>query len=141
MVYLTKIKIRFGDIDHAGIVYYPRFFHYFHIAFEEFFEECVGMSYDRVLDEERIGFPTVGLKTEFRKPMKYGESLEVHLEARKLGNASATFQFTVYRAGTSEVCARSEQTVVCVDMETFRPTAIPRRIRDAFEQIAAPAGA
>lgn len=141
MVYRTKIKVRFGDIDHAGILYYPRFFHYFHIAFEEFFEECVGVSYDRVLDEDRIGFPTVGLQTEFRKPMAYGDILEVAMEARKLGNSSATFLFTVYRAGTAEVCARSEQTVVCVDMETFRPTPMPRRIRDAFEAIAAPAGA
>jgi 4-hydroxybenzoyl-CoA thioesterase len=141
MVYRTKIKVRFGDIDHAGILYYPRFFHYFHIAFEEFFEECVGMSYDRVLDEDRIGFPTVGLQTEFRRPMAYGDILEVAMEARKIGNASATFRFTVYRAGTAEVCAQSEQTVVCVDMETFRPTPMPRRIREAFEAIAAPAGA
>ena len=141
MVYRTNIKVRFGDIDHAGILYFPRFFHYFHIAFEEFFEECVGTPYDKILDEHRIGFPTVRLETHFQKPVAYGDILEVAMESRKVGNASVTIAFTVYRAGTPEVCARSEQTVVCVDMDTFRPTAIPARCREAFESIAAPAGA
>ncbi len=44
----------------------------------------------------------------------------------------------VYLAGTPEVRARSEQTLVCVDMESFRPTSIPGRCRDAFESILAP---
>ncbi len=138
MVYRANIKVRFGDIDHAGILYYPRFFHYFHIAFEEFFEHQVGVSYDRILDQDRIGFPTVKLETEFQKPLSYGDVLEVAMEVRHLGNTSVTFGFTVYRAGTAEVCARSRQTVVCVDMDTFRPTPIPVRCRDAFETIAAP---
>lgn len=141
MVYRAKIKVRFGDIDHAGILYYPRFFHYFHVAFEEFFEQVVGVSYDRIVNDERIGFPTLKLATEFRKPLAYGDILEVAMEVRELGNSSVAFRFTVYRAGTPEVCAQSEHTVVCVDMETFRPTPIPARCRDAFESIAAPAGA
>ena len=33
-IYQT-IAYVFDDVDHAGIVYYPRFFHYFHLAFEE----------------------------------------------------------------------------------------------------------
>jgi 4-hydroxybenzoyl-CoA thioesterase len=141
MVYRVKIKVRFGDIDHAGILYYPRFFHYFHIAFEEFFEQVVGVSYDRILNDERIAFPTVKLETEFRKPLEYGDILEVAMESRQVGNASATFGFTVYKAGTPEVCARSQHTVVCVGTETFRPTPIPARCREAFESIAAPARA
>ena len=30
MSFRTSIKVRFGDVDHAGIVYYPRFYIYFH---------------------------------------------------------------------------------------------------------------
>jgi len=37
MAFVSHLKIRFGDIDRAGIVYYPRFLHYFHVALEEFF--------------------------------------------------------------------------------------------------------
>jgi 4-hydroxybenzoyl-CoA thioesterase len=34
MAYVAQLKIRFGGIDRAGIVYYPKFMHYFHIALE-----------------------------------------------------------------------------------------------------------
>jgi len=37
MTFRSQLKIRFGDIDRAGIVYFPRFMHYFHVALEEFF--------------------------------------------------------------------------------------------------------
>jgi acyl-CoA thioesterase FadM len=37
MAFRSQLIIRFGDIDRAGIVYYPRFLHYFHVALEEFF--------------------------------------------------------------------------------------------------------
>ncbi len=141
MVYRTRIKVRFGDIDHAGILYYPRFYHYFHVAFEEFFEQGVGVPYDKLLNDERIGFPTVKVKTEFRKPLAYGDVLEVAMEVRHLGSSAVTFGYTVYKEGTAEVCARSEQTVVCVDMDSFRPTTIPTRCREGFESIASPAGA
>ncbi len=39
MAFHTRIKVRFGDEDHAGIVYFPRFLHFFHCAFEDFFDE------------------------------------------------------------------------------------------------------
>ena len=35
MTFRTPIKVCFGDIDNAGIVYYPRFMHYFHLAIED----------------------------------------------------------------------------------------------------------
>ena len=43
MAFRSKLKIRFGDIDRAGIVYYPRFMHYFHVAKEEFFAAELGV--------------------------------------------------------------------------------------------------
>ena len=47
-------KVRFSDVDNAGIVYYPRFFHYCHVAREEFFTE--------LLDEELAkGMRTSGI--------------------------------------------------------------------------------
>ena len=37
MSYESRQPVRFSDIDRAGIVYYPRFFDYWHRAFEDFF--------------------------------------------------------------------------------------------------------
>lgn len=35
MSFTFATPVRLSDVDHAGIVYFPRFFHMFHLAFEE----------------------------------------------------------------------------------------------------------
>ena len=52
MAFKTSLRVRFGDEDHAQIVYYPRFFHFFHCAFEDFFDHQ-GHPYRACLDEDR----------------------------------------------------------------------------------------
>ena len=49
MPFSTRITVRFGDTDPAGLVYYPNIFHYFHIAMEEFFADRCGISYQKLM--------------------------------------------------------------------------------------------
>jgi 4-hydroxybenzoyl-CoA thioesterase len=79
MAFRAPIKVCFSDIDYAGIVYYPRFLHYFHVAMEEFFGAELGMDYPNVLINHRIGFPTVHLETDFSKPLNYGDHIDVEV--------------------------------------------------------------
>ena len=67
MAFRSLLKIRFGDIDHAGIVYYPRFLHYFHVTLEESFGQELGIDYPIFINEHRIGLPIVHLENEFSK--------------------------------------------------------------------------
>jgi len=132
MTYTTAVKVRFGDIDHAGIAYYPNLYHYFHIAFEEFFEEFIGTPYPEVLDKERIGFPTVKVATEFLKPIRYGDTLAITITIPRVGNSSTEILFTAIRQHDATPCIVSRHTVVCVDMASLRPVPLPPRYRDLF---------
>ena len=60
-----EIPVRFGDVDHAQIVYYPRFYHFFHIAFEELFAQGLGVPYARVMAGEHIGYPSVRTECDY----------------------------------------------------------------------------
>lgn len=130
MSYTTSIKVRFGDIDRAGIAYYPNLYHYLHIAMEEWFEEYIGVPYPRVLDDEKVGFPTVRVETEFLRPILYGDTLAITITVPRMGRSSADLLFTAVRQGDQEPCLVSRQTVVSVDLSTFRPIPIPPRYRD-----------
>ena len=132
MPYTTKIKVRFGDVDHAGIAYYPNLYHYCHIAFEEFFEEFVGMPYPTLVEREHIGFPTVRVESYFRRPIKYGDVLEVRVGVVRVGESSVTFEFRAARSGEGELCFASSHICVAVDMTTFKPERIPKYLREAF---------
>ena len=45
MAFRATIRVCFSDIDNAGIVYYPRFIHYFHLAMEEFFRNVMDIGF------------------------------------------------------------------------------------------------
>jgi 4-hydroxybenzoyl-CoA thioesterase len=124
--------VRFGDVDHAGIVYYPRFFHYVHVAFEELFGTA---SYRRLLDERRVGFPAVHVEFDFVRPLRYGDSLEVTITNEKVGRSSVTLRYDVVRTADGAACATAQVTVVAIDMETFRPTPVPDDLRSLFENL------
>lgn len=134
MAYKTRVPVRFGDVDKAGIVYYPRIFHYLHIAQEDFFAELVGIPYHRVVEEDRIGFPTVADSSEFFKAIKYGDTLEIAVFFSRVGNSSVTFEFRVYRETTGELLARSSIVKVAVNMETWEKVSIPEKYRKAFNE-------
>lgn len=131
MAFRTTIPVRFGDVDHAGIVYYPRFYIYFHEAFEDLFNEA-GHSYVKMVDGDRIGFPTVHVETDFKAPLRYGDSLDLDLAVTKLGERSATMRYTGYRHRDGQLCVICEITMACIDLGAFKSRAIPPDIRALF---------
>ena len=132
MAYRTRLTVRFGDVDRAGIVYFPRIFHYLHIAQEDFFGDYVGLPYHRLIEEDGIGFPTVTDATEFLSVIRYGDVLDISVFVSRVGRTSATFEFRVHRAATGELLARASQVKVAVNMQTWQKVSIPDRLRAAF---------
>ena len=108
MSWTTRVKVRFGEIDPAGVAYYPNLYHYCHMAFEDFFEEKIGVSYPDLIEKEKIGFPTVRVESYFRRPIRYGDVLEMSVAVTRVGDSSATFEFRGSREGDADVPAHAE---------------------------------
>lgn len=132
MSFYARIKVRFGDADPAGLVYYPVIFHYCHVAMEEFFAERCGIAYHTLMSEEGIGFPTVNVQAEFFVPLVYGDEAEVEVSASHVGRSSVTLEYNIRRAGDNILCARSTQIHVAMSLDTRRPVPIPDRYRTIF---------
>jgi 4-hydroxybenzoyl-CoA thioesterase len=130
MTFRTTIKVRFSDEDHARIVYYPRFFHFFHVAFEDFFES-EGVPY-RVCLDEGVGWPAVHAESDFESPVRFGDELEIAVDVERLGRTSATFRYSGSVAGRRAV--RGKIVVACIDMTSYRAQEIPAKYRTIFER-------
>ena len=126
----TRIKVRFADCDPAGLVYYPVIFHYCHVAMEEFFAVHCGISYAKLMADERIGFPTVNVQAEFFVPLVYGDEAEVEMSIKSVGRSSVTFEYSVRRASDDTLCARSTQVHVAMNLDTRRTVQIPDKYRE-----------
>ena len=97
MPFQKLIKICFGDIDNAGIVYYPRFVHYFHLAMEEFFSSEIGVDYAEVIHKRNVSLPTVHLEADFRRRVRYGDEINMEIRIINLGQSSITWGYRGYR--------------------------------------------
>lgn len=133
MAYRAKCSVRFGDIDQAGIVYYPRFLHYFHIALEEFFSHELRIDYPTVILRHRIGLPTVHLETDFRKPLRYGDVFEVEIRVLAVGETSIKFGYTAYFEDQDIIALEGHNITVCIDIQGFEKKKIPKWLREKLE--------
>ena len=139
-VFRARIPVRFNDIDRAGIVYYPNYFHYYHMAFEDFFAAAHGLPYPAWFDERGIGFPTVHVEGDFESPLRYGDELEVELSVIRVGEASVEFAFRAVSPppeGSDEaprVAGRARITKVCVGLESVKPQPIPDDLRVVLDR-------
>ena len=132
MVFSTSITVRFADCDPVGFVYYPRVLHYCHVCMEEFFAERCGITYQKLLDDERIGFATVKIEAEYFVPLLYGDTVEVDLEVTDLGRSSARFNYSIKRVNDSVLCAQSSQIQVAMDIDKRKAIPLPEKYRVAF---------
>lgn len=133
MSFAAEFDVRFGDIDHARVVYYPRFFHYFHMAFEQWFGEALGVTYPDLVNVHNIGFPSVRVETEFSNPLRYGDRVRVSIVIENLGTRSLTLLYTLDRVSDGAACARAKITTVAVDNIEFRSVPIPEWLRERFD--------
>lgn len=131
----ARIPVRFGDVDHAQVVYYPRFFHYFHVAFEDFFFNRLGRRYVDVVVRGQLGFPAVKAQAEFRQPVRFGQTLNMHVSVIRVGRSSIDFAY-VGRVGR-RVAVTGAVTCVCIDMNSFRSRPVPPALRRALERFKA----
>jgi 4-hydroxybenzoyl-CoA thioesterase len=133
--YHGSVKIRFGDVDNAGIVYFPRILDYCHRVFEDFWADVAGVPYDRLVNSQRVGFPTVHISADFKRKMKYGDELDIRLSVPRIGNSSADFRYRISSRSSGEELADVTITVAAVGMDAFRAVRIPDGLRAAMAKV------
>jgi 4-hydroxybenzoyl-CoA thioesterase len=137
MRHVQPFRVRFGHADPAGIAYYPRYFEWFHDAFEDFFEAALGEPYAAVLARHDLGFPAVQAACEWRRPARFGERLELEVFLSRLSARSATFEYRARRDG--ELVATASVKVAGLSMSRHVPAPFPDAVRDALARYLEPA--
>ncbi|MBK8977868.1 MAG: acyl-CoA thioesterase [Planctomycetes bacterium] len=129
----VRYRLRFGDVDEAGIAYYPQLLHLCHCAMEDWWADGLGKSYAAVMHEERYGLPAAHLDVDFVAPVRYGDEPLVHVGVLELGRTSVRLAIWMTRDDGTLLC-RARIRTVGVDMDTLRPVPIPAHWRSAFER-------
>ena len=73
----TTVEVRWGDVDPAGIVFYPRFFEWYDLGCEALFA-ALGLPWPEAFPRYGIvGVPIVESGSRFVSPARYGDELTI----------------------------------------------------------------
>ncbi len=128
MGFETSIKVRFGDVDAAGIVFYPRYFEMLNTAIEEWCDPVLGLDFHDMHLRRGMGIPVVRIAASFTAPSVLGDVLSVRITPRLLGTSSCTLEAGFSCAGEPRL--GMDLTIVSMDLATRRAVAWPAEIRE-----------
>jgi acyl-CoA thioester hydrolase len=131
-VHETTVRVRFGDTDPYGIVYFVSYFRYCHRAIEEYLR-AVGLKPEETFKnaEEGFGLPIVEAWGRFRKPARYGDLLRIKTRVTEVRAKALLFSFTFHPETGDELSAEGTANLVCID-RTWRPRELAQRVRAAL---------
>ncbi len=131
-VHQTTVRVRFGDTDPYGIVYFVSYFRYCHRAIEEFLRACDLKPEETFKNvQEGFGLPIVEAGCRFRRPARYGEVLRIETSIKELRPRAVIFQFEFYPETGRELMAGGTATLVAIDAN-WRARELPERLKAAL---------
>lgn len=128
-------RVAFGDVDRAGVAYYPRILHMLHRAFEDFFERALHLPYHRLL-ERGLGFPALAVEVRFHAPLRCGDRLRVAVRVLSVGRTSLVMGYEIRAGARRSPAVRARVATAAVRVATFRPVPIPPALRRALARLA-----
>jgi acyl-CoA thioester hydrolase len=128
----TQIRVRYGETDQMGYLYYGNYAQYFEVGRVETIRS-LGLTYKELEEVHGIWLPVVSLEMRFVRPAFYDDLLTVRSELRELPDEHITFHVEVFNerkkmvnAGRVRLCffdAKAKKVVHAPEhlMEKLRP--------------------
>jgi acyl-CoA thioester hydrolase len=130
----TEVRVRFGDTDPYGIVYFVSYFRYCHRAIEDFLR-ALGLPPEETFKnvEEGFGLPIVEAWGRFRRPSRYGDLLRIETSIQEVRAKAVVFRFEFYPETGRDLLAEGAATLVAIGPD-WRARELPERIENALAQ-------
>ncbi len=126
--YVHRMRVRYGECDPQGVVYFARYPFFFDNAMTDLWRERIGPYTQTV--EEGHDFVVGEMNVRYRAPAFFDDELEVWIDSVTVGTTSVTFQWRILRGEDLLIEGMVRQ--VCIDPPTKTKKPVPDRVRAAF---------
>ncbi len=120
-------RIYYDDTDASGVVYHANYLRLFERCRTEWLR-AVGFSQERLKNELAVAFTVADLNVKYLLPARLDDELHILLTVAHVGRASLRFEQSIRRKANQEVLATGRFRVACVDLQGFRPCAVPAEV-------------
>lgn len=133
MVHETKIRVRYGETDQMGYVYYGNYALYYEIGRVEMLRD-LGISYKDLEEVYNIILPVAKMEIKYIRPARYDEMLRVQTSMLKSPDKFIHFETKIFNE-QDELLNLSKVTLCFVDKNTQKPTICPTFLLEKLEPI------
>ena len=128
----TTHRVRYGETDQMGYLYYGRYALLYEIGRVELLRE-LGLTYANMEEEEGVMMPVMSLNQRFVRPAHYDELLTITTTLRHPPDQTVTFHFEIHNergklvnGGSVKLCfvaVKTERTVAAPEylLKVLRP--------------------
>ena len=133
--YRMRRRVRFHEVDGAGIVHFSWFYRYMEEAEIELWRSA-GLGHAL---RAGLGFPRVAASFEFNRPLRFDDEFEALIQITSIRERSIAYSCVLTLAG--DTIARGAMTIVCVRPkpgEPMKAIPFPAEMIERVEAVAAP---
>jgi len=127
----TKIRVRYGETDQMGYVYYGNYPLYYEVARTDMIRK-IGWTYNK-MEENGIMMPVVSLNVKYIRPAFYDDELTVRVTVKEIPITKMYFEYEVFNE-KGKLINTGNTTLVFVDMKTGKPTKAPNDFLEKFNK-------
>jgi len=127
----TKIRVRYGETDQMGYVYYGNYPLYYEVARTDMIRK-IGWTYSK-MEKSGIMMPVVSLNVKYIHPAFYDDELTVKVTVKDSPTTKMYFEYEVFNE-KGKLINTGNTTLVFVDMKTGRPTKAPNDFLEKFNK-------
>ncbi len=121
-IHETKLRVRYGETDQMGYVYYGNYAEFFEVARVEMLRS-MGLSY-KGFEADGVMMPVLELKCKYIRPAKYDDLLTIRTTLKEMPSARIHFYYEIFNEQQTLIHV-GETTLVFVNMLTQRPCKAP----------------
>lgn len=122
-------RVRYGETDQMGYVYYGNYAQYFEIGRVETLRS-LDISY-RSMEEEGIMLPVLHLEVKYLAPALYDDLLEIETAIPVLPSSRIKFEHRIFNSD-EKLITEGRVELAFVDKKTGRPKRAPNYILEAL---------
>ncbi len=130
-VYETKIRVRYGETDQMGYMYYGNYAEFYEVGRVEMLRS-LGMTY-RGMEEAGIIMPVLEMQCKYLKPARYDEEITVKVILEKMPGVKIRFKYELFNERV-QLINEGETTLAFIDSKRNRPCLPPPEFLDKLKQ-------
>ena len=126
----TTVRVRYGETDQMGFVYYGFYAMYYEVARVESLRQ-LGLTYKEI-EAMGIIMPVLENKSRYMAPARYDELLKIVTTVREKPSVKIKFEYDIYNE-ENRLIHQGETLLVFVKRTTNRPCRPPRAMENVMD--------